>query len=283
MGGALAIALDRGGFEVAELVHRGGETAREIARNLTKTPSLVEWDSFSEVNSDVVVISSGDPEIAAIGEHLAAIGDSGIVLHTSGSLSSDVLTAARDRGFQVGSMHPLISISDPVVGSESFAGAYFCVEGDTEAVATAEVIVDALGGKTFSISTENKPLYHASAVTASGHLVALIDTAVEMLSKCDLEKSEAKNVLMPLIESTIKNFTHQTSDEALTGSFSRGDKDAVERHLKSFEGRVSSEIREIYLALGQRSLEIASRREPESDRLRDMAEFISLAKQNSGC
>ena len=42
-----------------------------------------------------------------------------------------------------------------------------------KAVEAAKKIVDALGGKSFSIETKYKTLYHASAVTACGHLVAV--------------------------------------------------------------------------------------------------------------
>lgn len=279
----MAIALDRVGFDVAEFVHRGDETANVIAKLLRKTPRLTGWNAYTETISDVVLITSGDPDIAAIGDRLAEIGGNGVVLHTSGSLSSDVLATAREQGYRVGSMHPLISISDPVAGAESFSGAYFCVEGDVQAVAVASQIAEALGSSTFSIPTRDKPLYHAAAVTACGHLVALIDIAVEMLSKCGLESDEAKCVLFPLVESTITNLRHQASENALTGSFARGDSEAVERHLLSFEGRISDEIRSVYLELGNRSVEIASRLEPGSERPTRLAEFISLAKQNSGC
>ena len=60
----------------------------------------------------------------------------------------------------------------------------------------AEKLVTDLGGKSFSIETKYKTLYHASAVTACGHLVALLDVAFEMLSKCGLDEENCKGNLV---------------------------------------------------------------------------------------
>jgi predicted short-subunit dehydrogenase-like oxidoreductase (DUF2520 family) len=71
-------------------------------------------------------------------------------------------------GCSTGSIHPLVSISDAQRGADRFANAYFCVEGDAEAVKTAEAIVGKLGGKSFFVAAEYKTLYHAAASRLAG-------------------------------------------------------------------------------------------------------------------
>ncbi|HLA94810.1 MAG TPA: Rossmann-like and DUF2520 domain-containing protein [Pyrinomonadaceae bacterium] len=280
VGGALAIALDRAGFAVDTLVYRSTEAIGNVTSLLSRQPKLSSWENLLEIDSEVLIIASGDPEIAVIAEKIAGFDKRPVVaFHTSGSLSSDILSPLRDKGVYSGSIHPLVSISDPVIGAERFSGSYFCIEGDKDALAVAELMVEQLGGRSFSIETADKPLYHASAVTACGHLVALIDVATEMLSKCGMSNAQAKTVLMPLIESTLANLKIQDAKDALTGTFARGDIDAFKRHLAAFEGRISDEDREIYLLLGQRSIEIAMRGE---DALPDFAEAILIAKQKHG-
>ena len=66
-------------------------------------------------------------------------------------------------------------------------------------------IVRDLGGKSFSIRTEDKPLYHAAAVMVSGNVVALFDVALEMLGDCGLDRKTARAVLLPLIASTVRS------------------------------------------------------------------------------
>ena len=122
-------------------------------------------------------------------------------------------------------------------------------------------------------------MYHASAVTACGHLTAVIDTAIEMLSKCGLNAAESKEILLPLIESTVENLKTQTTSEALTGTFSRVDSDTFERHFEILEKEVSGEALEIYLLLGERSLKLAERQGADEKRLENMRKKILLAKK----
>jgi predicted short-subunit dehydrogenase-like oxidoreductase (DUF2520 family) len=283
VGGALAIALDRSGVPISTLVYRSPENVQRVTPLLSHKPELVSWDRFSGIDTEVVIIASADPEIHSIANRISAFERRPpVTLHTSGSLSSEALQSLRSAGAFVGSMHPLVSISDPILGAGRFAGSFFCVEGDSDAIAVAESIVESLGGKSFSIATADKPLYHASAVTACGHFVAVIDVAIEMLSKCGMSCSQAKTFLMPLIESTIANLKVQTPADALTGPFARGDIETFERHLASFEGRISEEDREIYLLLGHRSIEIAMRSNHDRDDEHELEEAILIAKQKHG-
>jgi len=283
LGGALALALERSGYSIETIVYRSFEPAREVASKLLAEPSLIAFDQLDSLSSPVILIASGDPEIERISARLADfLTRAQTVLHTSGSLSSDTLSALRHIGCAVGSMHPLVSISDPVMGSERFDGAYFCVEGDAAAIKVGTDLASALGAKPFTIESRFKPLYHAAAVTASGHLVALIDVSIEMLSNCGLSAVDAKEILMPLIDSTLENLKIQTPDEALTGTFARADSAAFERHLAAMLEVISPDAVEIYLALAERSLTLALRRGADKYNISDLMDRISIAKANIG-
>lgn len=283
VGGALALALSSAGYNVENLVYRSTDTAAEaIACRITPLPQVLVFDDLQHLNSEIIFITSADPEIQAISARLTTVvPQNTFVFHTSGSLSSEILSELTAIGCETGSIHPLISISNSFLGSERFAGSFFCVEGSADAVAVAKSLVRKLQGSSFSIETKFKSLYHASAVTASGHLVALIDTAIDMLSKCGLESATAKQILMPLIKSTIENLDEQTSVQALTGTFARADIAAFDRHLASFEDNISNQTRRIYLELGDRSLDIAERRGGSADNAEKIRNAISMAKRIS--
>lgn len=284
MGGALAIALSQRGCRIENLVHRSSGNAAAVARLISPAPRQVPSTETVELVSDIVLITSADTEIEDIAAALTnSVLAGSVILHTSGSLSSSVLKPLRASGASLGSMHPLVSISDSVTGSERFAGAYFCIEGDDAAVAAARSIAESLGGIPFSIDTAFKSLYHASAVMASGNVVALIDAAIEMLSRCGIDKSRAQAVLLPLIRSTIGNLEAQTPSDALTGTFARADADAFERHFAAMDGRVSPEIREIYLLLGERSLALAEQQGADREAVEDLRWRISMAKRILEC
>ena len=71
-------------------------------------------------------------------------------------------------------------------------GAFWSVEGDKAALRVGKAIVRDLGGKSFSIRSEDKPLYHAAAVMSAGNVVALFDVALEMLVQCGLTRKTAQ-------------------------------------------------------------------------------------------
>ena len=285
VGGALAIALSEKGFEIENLIVKDNRQALKINRIIEPKARIASVNELDEISSEIIFITTRDFEIEDAAEKLAEKikNKETVVFHTSGSRSSEILKPLREIGCLTGSIHPLTSISDAELGAQRFEKANFCVEGDREAVEIAERIVAALGGKHFSIATKYKTLYHASAVMACGHLVALIDTAIEMLGRCGVHETAAKETLLPLIKSTIENLEVQTPAEALTGTFARADVKTFERHLAAIEESVSDEAREIYLQLGARSAHLAQRQGANAEDLREILDKISLAKKNFKC
>jgi len=282
VGGALAIALSEKGFEIENLIVRDDKQAAKVFDIINPKPRIISFREISEISSDIVFITTRDFEIEEAAETIAGKIKTAkpAVFHTSGSRSSEIFEALRKVGCATGSIHPLVSLSDAVLGAQHFANAYFCIEGAPEAIEIAEQIVAALGGKSFMIETKYKTLYHASAVTACGHLVAVIDTAIEMLAQCGLSENAAKETLLPLIKSTIENLEVQTTAEALTGTFARADVKTFERHLAAMDDTVSDEAREIYLQLGARSAHLAQRQGANAENLQEILDKISLAKKN---
>lgn len=284
LGGALAIALSGKGFEIEHLVARNRQKAERVAKLLAPPPEILSADNLSEITADVILIATQDSEIETVAVSLAkTIKHKTQVFHTSGSISSEILNKLKLKGCHIGSIHPLVSISDARLGADRLADAYFCIEGDEIAVKTAREIVGKLGGKPFSIKTEYKALYHASAVTASGHLTALISTSIEMLKQCGLPEKDAQTILLPLIKSTVENLEMQTASEALTGTFARADTATLGKHLEILQQKASPEALEIYLQLGMRSLDLAERQGADKDNLEKMRGQILLAKTNLKC
>ncbi|MDX6272037.1 MAG: hypothetical protein QOD28_3260, partial [Acidobacteriota bacterium] len=188
----------------------------------------------------------------------------GVALHASGALSSAALAPLGAQGFSLGSLHPLVSVSDSAAtmgGGQNLGGAFYCLEGEARALAAARRIVLALGGQSFSLAARDKALYHAAAVIASGHTVALFSLASELLARCGLSHARAREVLLPLLTSTLDNLKAHAPEEALTGTFARADLSTVHKHLAALRdaGDVQGATA-VYALLGERSLEMAARR-----------------------
>ncbi|MFT3745478.1 MAG: DUF2520 domain-containing protein [Pyrinomonadaceae bacterium] len=279
VGGAIAISLPSEKYRVEQLISRGHADLSFITKHFSAAPLTVQLEEVDQFTSDVVFITTQDGGIAAAAKEIAPrISGTPVVFHTSGSYPSSILDELKAIGCRTGSLHPLVSISAPELGPSRFPGAYFCVEGMPEAVAIGEEIARDLGGRPFAIETAFKTLYHAAAVTACGHLVALFDSAVEMMTKCGLSPDRAKDILMPLVTSTVKNLNEQSTPAALTGTFARADIETFTRHLTALNENVSDELLEIYLLLGERSLELAAKQGVSPERIDKLRTKVSIAK-----
>ncbi len=263
LGTALAIALAGQGYSIRYLVARHRERALKAAVLLDAPVKVLVAKQLPELPApDLLIISTPDDQIARVAGVLATLKTKTprkpIVLHTSGALSSKVLTPLRARGWSIGSIHPLISVSDPEAGARSLRGVFWCIEGDRGALRAAKTMVRDLGGHSFLLGSNEKPLYHAAAVMASGNVVALFDVALEMLAQCGVTPKQAQRILAPLLESTIRNLAVTDPTRALTGTFARGDLDTVEQHLEALKGDRLEDARELYRLLGRRALSLSA-------------------------
>jgi predicted short-subunit dehydrogenase-like oxidoreductase (DUF2520 family) len=282
LGTALARTLAACGYKVEAVVARRLEHSRRAARLSGAQPLSLTFAQLSKLpDSDLFIITTPDDAITTAAAQLAAVfrerpRASRTALHASGALSSAALKDLRDAGFATGSLHPLVSItSDAAQGALSLSAAFYCIEGESKAVRLARRIVRDLGAQSFSVSApEDKALYHAAAVMASGHITALFDIAAEMLARCGLTDKRARAVLLPLVRSTIENLSAREPAAALTGTFARADLATMRRHLAAIRARSTGEALAAYILLGQRSLQLAQRNGVNRAALKEMARVL---------
>ncbi|HEX5707178.1 MAG TPA: Rossmann-like and DUF2520 domain-containing protein [Pyrinomonadaceae bacterium] len=311
LGTALARALSSAGYDVRAVVNKTAGHARRAARLVASKPRALSASQLSLLpDADLVILSVPDDALPRVADELAAslaskeaslasvekgkgkssVKNEGrrprrarVALHASGALSSDVLAPLRARGFAVGSMHPLASVSaDAEAGAESLRAAFYCVEGDAGALRAARRAVRDLGGRSFSIQASDKALYHAAAVVASGHTVALFDLAARTLALCGLSQRRARQVLLPLLASTLSNLSHETPPRALTGTFARADVETVRKHLAALRARrgddTEADALATYTLLGRHSLRLTAENGADAVALKRIAQLLREEK-----
>lgn len=252
LGTTLGVALLHQGYSIHSLVARRVQTARRAARVLDAEVQVLAAKELPSLEpADVFLITVPDDQIPGVAKEMSRLEFTATALHTSGALSSEVLAPLRKKDWHTGSIHPLLSVSH---AGDPINGAFWSVEGDKSAVRIGKTIVRDLGGTSFFIRSEDKPLYHAAAVMVSGNVTALFDVALEMLSECGIKRTTARNILLPLIASTIRNLETKDPAQALTGTFSRGDLETVKRHLAALKR--NQDALELYRLLGKRSLKL---------------------------
>ena len=260
LGTALAVALAGRGYSIRSLVARRSQKARQAATLLDAEVQVLAAKQLHLLRAaDIFLITVPDDQIAGVAGALSSLSFTATALHTSGALSAEVLAPLRERGWHIGSVHPLMAVSDAREGDGALRGGYWSVEGDKTTLRLAKTIVSDLSGKSFSIRSEDKPLYHAAAVMAAGNVVALFDVALEMLVQCGLTRKTARSVLLPLIASTIHNLETKDPAQALTGTFARGDVETVKRHLAALKNKDLADALKLYRLLGERSLKLTKK------------------------
>jgi 2-amino-4-hydroxy-6-hydroxymethyldihydropteridine diphosphokinase len=192
--------------------------------------------------ADLVIISTPD---SAIGEVAASLPVSAerVVAHLSGSLGLAVL-ADHPRA---ATLHPLVSMADAATGAQRLRGAWFAVAGDPRIGA----VVDALGGRSIRVADEDRAAYHAAAVVASNHLVAVLGQAERIAATVGVPFE----VLLDLVNSSVANVAALGPAAALTGPAARGDEATIERHVLALD---ESE-RATYLAMAAEARRLAGR------------------------
>jgi predicted short-subunit dehydrogenase-like oxidoreductase (DUF2520 family) len=99
-----------------------------------------------------------------------------------------------------------------------------------------------------------------------------------MLNKCGVEPAAAAEMLMPLTRSALDNIEGRPIGQGVTGSFARFDAAAFERHLASLNENVSKEIREVFILLGERTVQLAADTRHAEQEAGPLLEKIKIAK-----
>lgn len=269
-----ALGCAAGGIEVdvAGVWNRTEDRAR-ASRRLVGA-ERASWGGLEEALSDadlagaVVWLTVVDEAVEEVAERIApAVEEAALVVHASGSLGAELLRGAGIAS-PVGTIHPLLAVSDPERAVEQFGDVAWTVEGDAEAEAFASAFLGEFGVEPVGLREGTRALYHAGAVTAANFAVVLFDAALEMLEAADIERSQARAMLLPLLRSSVENLEGRDVEEALTGPAARGDHETVDRHRRSLEALEETELAELYDVLAARAEAIATRcggEDPDAD------------------
>jgi predicted short-subunit dehydrogenase-like oxidoreductase (DUF2520 family) len=207
-----------------------------------------------------VLIATSDDRITAVADLLAVGGlRDAIVLHTSGARGGEALAPLSAVGNACGALHPLLSIASPEDDPGRFEGVAFGLSGDPAAVAWAEQLVTALGGRALHLDSDRMGSYHAAAVLASNALPALIDCSARLMMEAGVDYDDAVRTMGPLARAALENTLRLGPVAAMTGPVARGDVTTIAAHRRALAS-APAEIVAVYRALSIVLLDLARRR-----------------------
>lgn len=197
-GGSMALGLAAAGWSVEHISGRSADLA----------------DAGRDV--DVVILAVPDAAIGSVAERIEP--SDAAVTHLAGSLGLDVLGPHPRRA----AVHPLVALPDAELGARRLRGAWFAVAGDD----VADAIVDAFAGRSFVVADDDRAAYHAAAVIASNHLVALMG----QVERIGAIVGAPRSAMIDLARGSLENVAAIGAVAALTGPIARGDAETVQRH-----------------------------------------------------
>jgi len=264
---SLSLALRGAGWAVDGCMSRSPESS-ELGAQWLACRAL---SSVAQVPAGVIIVL-GVPE-AAFGEVDRRIAsedthlEGRVILHLSGALPARALEICRLRGASVGSFHPIMTLPDPITGARRLKGATFALEGRPAAVEAMRAMAQSLSGKFFTLSPRGKTLYHAAAVVASNHVLALLADSQDMLVKAGVDPAAAHEAFYSLVQGTVESFYAGGAVATITGPVERGDAKTIRNHLQALKR--SPKILERYRVVALGMLELARKRHPERDEAND--------------
>jgi predicted short-subunit dehydrogenase-like oxidoreductase (DUF2520 family) len=256
-GTTIALGLLDLGWEVVGVAGRGPDapSTTSAAACLSSQPALV-----SSVGRGAALVIIATPDRALDQVALAAepgIEPGALVIHLAGSRGLDVFEPLLERrsGVRVGAMHPLQSFASTTIGLERLAGTWAAVAGD----AAVPGLARSLGMRPFELADADRGRYHAAAVVASNHLVALLGQVERLAASC----SVPFEAFAPLVLGSVQNAFSLGPAAALTGPVARGDLATVEEHLRTLDPAE----RDAYRVLARETARLTGRRDTGLDRL----------------
>lgn len=172
------------------------------------------------------------------------------ILHTSGSMSTDVLTPLHGRGYVVGSFFPLQTVPHAVPGARLFDGAGVVVSGERDAAIAGRRLATALGARPIEVPAARRAEVHAASLLVSNGIAGLVAVAEDLVAGVGVEQNLARAALLRLAEGTIDGITRYGPARGVTGPVADGDVEAVALHLRA----LPAELRSLYREIGRSAL-----------------------------
>jgi predicted short-subunit dehydrogenase-like oxidoreductase (DUF2520 family) len=217
--------------------------------------------------ADITLITAPDDQIPYVANALSQttgvlLADQ-VVMHCSGSLTSEVLNPLRSKGVWLASLHPMRSFAQPELSTLQYAGTYCAVEGDEAARAMIEPLFTALGSQVYSIDPQKKTIYHVAGVFAANYVVTLAEQARRCFAEAGVPDELNMKVVTHLMQSTVSNLVVTGSPQAsLTGPLQRGDASTITHHLEAI---TATDRLKLYAVLGVATLSLTEQEKDVKD------------------
>ncbi|WP_336513931.1 Rossmann-like and DUF2520 domain-containing protein [Pollutibacter soli] len=176
------------------------------------------------VPADLYIAALSDQFLPELKDHIRL--HQGIIVHTAGSVSKEVLKTILPR---YGVIYPLQSLRKEL---DFVPEIPLLVDGsDPLVLDTVRFFAREISEQVTIAGDEIRSRYHLAAVSSANFINYLL---ILVYDYCEKEKLDA-DMLLPLLKETINRLEHVSPAEVQTGPAIRNDSDTISRHLDSLK------------------------------------------------
>ena len=230
-----APALEKAGFVINEIYGRSEEKALKIAENLYN-PTYTDSLDFSTSASSLFILVVSDNAIESIVTEIV-LPDDAMIVHTSGSISMDVLELTALE--HIGVLYPLQTFSKQ--RRVKFTTIPLLIEANNaDGQQHLEEIASALSDCVRVVNSMERLHVHLAAVFANNFTNHMLEMASQLMDYTELDL----DMLEPLIRETVDKALENSPSDAQTGPAIRDDSTTMEKHLQLLES--NPRLEELY-------------------------------------
>lgn len=230
----IGTALTAAGHKIVQVYNRT-DSGKELSLKL-QTDFINDLENVDK-NADFIIVSLKDDIVQETLNKITSV--TGILLHTSGSLTADIL---KDSAQNYGVIYPVQTLNKIV--PIDFNSVPLCIEGNNKiAEEKIKTLANSISKKVYRVSSSDRLVLHLAAVFACNFTNHLYSISEEILSNRGL----SFNILKPLIKETANKVQEFHPNEVQTGPAVRGDLKVMNKHMELLKN--SDSLSEIYKLL----------------------------------
>ncbi len=215
----LALALFKSNYRIRFVFNRTINSGKELALKLNADYS----DDFTKVpvDADLYIISVKDDAIEEVANSLKKT--NGIVIHTAGGISLDVLKNCKNFGV----FYPLQTFTKK--RSVDLSEVPILVEANNEITKNKLFqLAHHITMNVFEINSEKRKMIHLAAVFSCNFVNHMYTIGSQLMKNSE----SSFDLLKPLVIETVNKAIDMQPENAQTGPALRNDKKVMENHLK---------------------------------------------------
>ncbi len=231
----VGLALYESGHEILEVVSRNKKHAEDLGRKVQAKRMLNDFKKVTEYASLYIIAVSDDAITDVIGQ-LPAV--NGVVVHTSGTVSSDAL---KDKFEHWGVFYPLQTFTPGRI--LDFNKIPFLVTSDS--IKTECFLTDlaaSIGSAVYHLDDDARAHLHVAAVMINNFTNHLLVLAGDYIRQHHLPP----HLFNSLVLETVKKSMDLGAENSQTGPAKRGDTQTIEKHLELIQSSDNATLLSLY-------------------------------------